>query len=162
MRVRAGTGSDLSAILWDGSCGQVIFQEKWLPRLTSSLPLHSRTWLNHQPDCTARSVKKLAWVLPRKVSLPVRHLLSSWRLPSRHSGSASLQGFRDNHQGSSYCSLFEQRPSRDPQYSHVCVCMCTGAVETFLSNACKRSSKTIFFWEKHVHILGIWNLLRSI
>ena len=81
--------------------------------------------------------------------------LPSWQLPSRHSGSLSMQDFRDNHRGIVIvpCS---NRDTAGILSIHMCACVCVHwGSGTFPSNARKRSSKTIFS-EKHVHILGIW------
>ena len=156
MRVRAGTGSDLSAILWDGSCGQVIFRREMAAssHLISAASLSHlvkpSTWL-HSPFC-----KKLAWVLPRKVSVPVRHLL------------CLAGGYPHDTVVLPPCRVSETITgevvivpclNRDPAgilSIHMCACVCVHwGSGTFLSNACKRSSKTTLS-EKHVHSLGIW------
>lgn len=151
MKGRAGTRSDLSAILWDGSCGQVIFRREMAvsSHLISATSLSHlvkpSTWL-HSPFC-----KKLAWVLPRKVSMPVRHPLCLAGSCPRDTVVLSPCRVSETITGEVVIVPCSNRDTAGILSIHMCACVCVHwGSGTFPSNARKRSSKTIFS-EKRVY-----------
>ena len=156
MRGRAGTRSDLSAILWDGSCGRVIFRKEMavLSHLISATSLSHlvkpSTWL-HSPFC-----KKLAWVPLRKVRVPVSHPLSLAGSCLHATVVLSPCRVSETITGEVVIVPCSNRDTAGILSIHMCACVWVHwGSGTFPSNARKRSSKAIFS-EKHVHILGIW------
>lgn len=151
----------MSAILWDGPCGRLIFSRGMASssHLICQLPLHSPAWLNLQPDFTAHPIRASRGSFCEK-------FMSAF-LPGTPSGCLAAAYtlwwfchpalFQTLPQVGNHCSPLIQGCDG----SSMCMCepsmfvrvyMCAPGHLTFSSVALKRSSKTTFS-DKYMHIM---------